>query len=968
MAQSKDESVKKSGIVLRTDVFYEQEYRELCLEQLNIYNETKMSVNYLKDLAETTHAFLKLMEAMSKGQPLVIKSKKKTKSAQKKKVGPLSSFDDAASVQENNEKVWEDISSQLSACLGGDANIPSDISPFDAASETPIDAQKLLAMSRIQDLIRERKAFPAVGLLRAARDVWPEQETFGANGADPEDEFMILREILFAEIPRPRNKDPISSEAHDEPNPLDNIEQEELGEEEYEDEYITRSTEQKFDFQSLATRFAVKSVCHAYALLFANYEKNSDYTNHCVVKMFHRIAWDCKLPALLFNISMFRTFQKIHKEYVINKIPSLKELDRFAKYLLSQFYATSKTNKKVFMELLFWKTARDASEILGGYGTHTTSTNNKASFWTEDEEETLERVFHQLKESTGQYNPTDHSSTEQDLLDSVTVHFTSSGKSRRQVARKLKALHLIKDIKEVTRKPLKVKGSVWSDEEIEKLKTLYEEYKSAFDPVSRIREHLPTQRTKRKITEKILELELCSDVSILKRKPNSLRRKRDGMHKIKNDSEPDSAFDSSSSGSEESESSDDDIKTSTDKETVLNIGSQSNVTFESKKNELIQIMTSFPKDMKPVFEWLKDTFEEVEEGLNNKEEDDNDPVPLLAITDQCVLAIESDSFQKFLRILQIEPPGKSGSAQYWSISSNETRQSLTTKASLVDRIILQDGNIDLNDLDVELLLRPFNQKIKEKKKREEPRKNKWMPMRRNLDSEAQERIGSGVPVVKETSIARDKSSQTKKKLSKSVLKENSSEVKCNAKGERQRIQNKNHSESDDVNFTDHGTNNLNDLNGVDTTTSPNNTCGSTKKTRKKRLIINDSSSDEETLPSRNDVFPENTSEDNTTNLQSMPDSSDSEEAGTGNSLGAKRRILDDSSSDEGVIDPNPGDEPTSFLASTSSSPLRLTSTITSRNSTPTSQTSTSQTPMSKRCRDSSPELLSKKRRNLTDVE
>ena len=180
MSKSKEESVKKSGIVLRTDVFYEQEYRELCLEQLNIYNETKMSFNYLKDLAETTHVFMKLMEAMSKGQPLVIKSKKK-KSAPKKKAGPLSSFNDAASVQENNEKVWEDISPQLSACLGGGASISSDISPFDAASETPIDDQKLLAMIRIQDLMRQRKAVPAVGLLRAAREVWPEHETFGAN-------------------------------------------------------------------------------------------------------------------------------------------------------------------------------------------------------------------------------------------------------------------------------------------------------------------------------------------------------------------------------------------------------------------------------------------------------------------------------------------------------------------------------------------------------------------------------------------------------------------------------------------------------------------------------------------------------------------------------------------------------------------------------------------------------------------
>ena len=53
MSNSKDDEVKKSGMILRTDVFYEPEYRELCLQQLNMYNETKMSSNYLKDLIGT---------------------------------------------------------------------------------------------------------------------------------------------------------------------------------------------------------------------------------------------------------------------------------------------------------------------------------------------------------------------------------------------------------------------------------------------------------------------------------------------------------------------------------------------------------------------------------------------------------------------------------------------------------------------------------------------------------------------------------------------------------------------------------------------------------------------------------------------------------------------------------------------------------------------------------------------------
>ena len=90
MSNSKDDEVKKSGMILRTDVFYEPEYRELCLQQLNMYNETKMSSNYLKDLIETTHAFMKLMESMSKSKHLVVKSKKKIRANPQKRTAKLS--------------------------------------------------------------------------------------------------------------------------------------------------------------------------------------------------------------------------------------------------------------------------------------------------------------------------------------------------------------------------------------------------------------------------------------------------------------------------------------------------------------------------------------------------------------------------------------------------------------------------------------------------------------------------------------------------------------------------------------------------------------------------------------------------------------------------------------------------------------------------------------------------------------
>ena len=51
--------------------------------------------------------------------------------------------------------------------------------------------------------MKKAKANLSLALLRASRDVWPEGDVFGEQDAEPEDEFMTLREILFADIKKP---------------------------------------------------------------------------------------------------------------------------------------------------------------------------------------------------------------------------------------------------------------------------------------------------------------------------------------------------------------------------------------------------------------------------------------------------------------------------------------------------------------------------------------------------------------------------------------------------------------------------------------------------------------------------------------------------------------------------------------------------------------------------------------------
>ncbi len=136
---------------------------------------------------------------------------------------------------------------------------------------------------------------------------------------------MALREILFAEVKRPEwmatesGGEASSSAANAEENEDNNeegpeVENEVEEEEEEEEDYGQVETyveEQDFDFKGFVLKFAVRSVCSAYAHLFKDFRRNADFTNHCVVKMFHRIAYDCRAPALLFQTSVFRVFQQV---------------------------------------------------------------------------------------------------------------------------------------------------------------------------------------------------------------------------------------------------------------------------------------------------------------------------------------------------------------------------------------------------------------------------------------------------------------------------------------------------------------------------------------------------------------------------------------------------------------------------------------------------------------------------------
>ncbi|CAL7943920.1 unnamed protein product [Xylocopa violacea] len=197
MDQSADRGVKESSKVIKSNVFYVPEYRETILTQLLAFDEIKMSRQYLIDLTTTVHIFLKMLSnycGRNKRNVVVQQVKHKRQKRTNKKKTAQKGQPATRSLEER----WDEISPQLSIVMQ-QGTIPT-VVPFDATLDVPIDDQKVEAMKNIQKFLRSKSLEQAIGLIRAAREVWPENDSFGRANITPEEEFLSLREIFFADL------------------------------------------------------------------------------------------------------------------------------------------------------------------------------------------------------------------------------------------------------------------------------------------------------------------------------------------------------------------------------------------------------------------------------------------------------------------------------------------------------------------------------------------------------------------------------------------------------------------------------------------------------------------------------------------------------------------------------------------------------------------------------------------------
>ncbi|XP_055382504.1 protein timeless homolog [Condylostylus longicornis] len=207
----KDDKAYALFDMLLNNVCYVLEYRETILHLLMNYNEAHSTKAFLRDVIETANIFIKMMEKFCKDTAVIQEKKHGGRRKKNKKVLNKKSMNknadknlDNPDNQEELENKWVELSNEIVAILADSEMIklPEENQPipFDATLEKSIDDQKEDCMKRIHKYLRENKLEHAICLLRAAREVWPENDNFGALICSPEDELIILREIFLANL------------------------------------------------------------------------------------------------------------------------------------------------------------------------------------------------------------------------------------------------------------------------------------------------------------------------------------------------------------------------------------------------------------------------------------------------------------------------------------------------------------------------------------------------------------------------------------------------------------------------------------------------------------------------------------------------------------------------------------------------------------------------------------------------
>ncbi|XP_062255221.1 protein timeless homolog isoform X1 [Platichthys flesus] len=645
MDQSKDDSIRQSSNVIKSNIFYLMEYREIFLTLLRKFDETKQPHSYLKDLVESTHLFLRMLERFCKGRRNLMVQKKKVR---RKKSRGDKNLPNPETTPEALAEAFRIVEEELKTSgFQLSESLTESIVPFDATSETPLEEQRTEAMVRVKDAMLGRLGPEALALLRAAREVWPEGDVFGSADVDPEEELELLKQIMHADLPRSSRPEPVVEEEDD-----DGLE---LEEEELESVQVS---ETEFNFLDFIKKFASSNIVHPYLVLLKSFSKNSPHTNHCIVRMLHRLAFDLKMDALLFQLSVFNLFNKILSDPAA---AAYRELVTFAKYVLKRFFSLATENNKAYVELLFWKNVGAVREMTEGYNKDGEGTKQT---WTEEEEEELRKLFEEHR----------HSEVP-DIVETLLPLLSGSTRNRRQVVTQLVRMGLVDNAKELKKQKIGTRIVLWTEEQEEELQMLFEEYKDSDDVLGNILKKLTAKRSRARVVDKLLSMGLVSERrELYKKRSRNAHGKSSGKKMTEEeflseltqgDLDDSMDKDEEEDGEDESEESEEDEEQEREESPNHVRKSQSVHAPVERRADVGTMVTALHQGgMSGPLLWLQNCLNRT---ANDREEDGlSQPVPLVPLTETNEDAMDNKSIQRLLRKLGLRPPANEQET-FWRI-------------------------------------------------------------------------------------------------------------------------------------------------------------------------------------------------------------------------------------------------------------------------------------------------------------
>ncbi|XP_036673902.3 protein timeless homolog isoform X1 [Drosophila suzukii] len=651
--------------MLLNNVCYVLEYRETVLHLLMNYNEAHSTKVFLRDVVETANVFIKMMERFCQDS-VVVQDKKRGGAGGRKKKQPSTKSKPSTAPQPTEEELsskWAELATEVCSLLSTELEMPEDEQPmpFDAASEKSIDDQREDCMIRINKLLRSEKVDQAIALLRAAREVWPENEVFGAISAAPEDELLLLREIFMSNIttvePEEKENENEDKQDEDEDDDLDNEEFEE------QDNGLTEKT---FKFDDFARRLLNPKIVRACTLVLSDWADIPTRSLKAAVTILHRIAYGCKCSGMLFQAKLFRIFQQV---FSVERDVHQEELRRLAIFVVRKFVEVAPTNPKIYAELLFYKGIREANELETGYCDAYEAGTKGA--WTEEQESELRFLFEE-----NQRNP----ETDKDVIDWILENLADKTRNRRTVLKKLKELGLM--FKAPTKRSTKsAQGgkNLWQPEEDEELRSLYDQHRIEPDCLDRIVHEFAERRSKQQIIKRMLQIHLIADKSeILPAK------KERGKGKAKKQLPEIGGEGDEYDFAEEPMLEDSGYRKPTAKpkskpkkaqkrqvvRTPLDVG--------TVKALIAQVNAD---KFQSAIEWLQECLQDASEDTEEAVEDE-DGVPLLPLMADQKDAMEDGDFQKVLVALGMQPP-IAGMETYWRIPTYLNAADLQVRSKIL---------------------------------------------------------------------------------------------------------------------------------------------------------------------------------------------------------------------------------------------------------------------------------------------